>query len=62
MTIGITKFNDFSFVYEDVLLNLDNKQKTCMSNIKYLWNFQSVTLIRINSQNLGWIMRKLKMI
>jgi len=25
MTIGITKFNDFSFVYEDVLLNLDNE-------------------------------------
>jgi len=24
-TIGTTKFNDFSFVYEDVLLNLDNE-------------------------------------
>jgi len=25
MIIGTTKFNDFSFVYEDVLLNLDNE-------------------------------------
>ena len=36
MIIGTTKFNDFSFVYEDVLLNLDNEYKSFLPNIKYI--------------------------
>ena len=32
--IGITKFNDFSFVYEDVSLNLDNEYASMFTKYK----------------------------
>ena len=38
MTIGITKFNDFSFVYEDVLLNLDNEYESMFAKYKVSLN------------------------